>query len=363
MADAAAATETPDVLIAGLGPAGSCAAAALLAQNPNLTVVALERKQVPGAPVQCAEFVPAMLEHEVERLSGVAAQGIDHMCTQVEGQAADVMPNFMGRIIDREAFDRMLAQRAAGLGADCRYGVHISSVEPNGEVVCGDGARFRPRVLIGADGPRSRAGRAIGSINEDLVETRQITVPLLRPHEATDIFLRADIVGGYGWLFPKGGKANLGLGVVPEKKKYLKPLLDDLHKRLMAEGRVGPEVLGHTGGAIPVGGRLPSVGTLAEVPVLLAGDAAGLTNPVTGAGIAAAVQSGGLAGRAAAAWLAGDKEALEDYEDDLGDLFDSSLDRAVARRRELLALYAEGNQPGPAALRRGWIAYDQYWAA
>jgi geranylgeranyl reductase family protein len=363
MAEALPPAETPDVLIAGLGPAGSCAAAALLTANPDLKVIALERKQVPGAPVQCAEFVPAMLEHEVERLSGVAAQSIDHMCTQVEGEAADVMPNFMGRIIDREAFDRMLAVRAAELGADCCYGLPISAVGESGEVVCSDGARFRPRVLIGADGPRSRVGSAIGSINRQLVETRQITVPLLRPHEATDIFLRADIVGGYGWLFPKGDKANLGLGVVPEKKKYLKALLDDLHKRLIAEGRVGPEVQGHTGGAIPVGGRLSSVGVLADVPVLLAGDAAGLTNPVTGAGIAAAVQSGGLAGRAAAAWLAGDGDALEDYEDDLSDLFDSSLDRAVARRKELLALYTEGNQPGPAALRRGWIAYDDYWAA
>ena len=37
--------------------------------------------------------------------------------------------------------------------------------------------------------------------------------------------------------------------------------------------------------------------------MLLAGDAAGLTNPVTGAGIASAVQSGALAGRAAADFI------------------------------------------------------------
>ena len=55
-----------------------------------------------------------------------------------------------------------------------------------------------------------------------------------------------------------------------------------------------------TGGAIPVGGMLKPWGRLGAALVLLAGDAAGLANPVTGAGIAAAVQSGRLAGEAAA---------------------------------------------------------------
>ena len=50
---------------------------------------------------------------------------------------------------------------------------------------------MRARVLIGADGPRSVVGRAIGSVNRRLVETRQVTVPLLAAHDATDIFLSA----------------------------------------------------------------------------------------------------------------------------------------------------------------------------
>ena len=67
--------------------------------------------------------------------------------------------------------------------------------------------------------------------------------------------------------------------------------------------------------------------------MLLAGDAAGLTNPVTGAGIASAVQSGALAGRAAADLLGGRAGALDDYEEELGDIFDAALGRALRRRR------------------------------
>ena len=99
------------------------------------------------------------------------------------------------------------------------------------------------------------------------------------------------------------------------------------------------------------------------MPALLAGDAAGLTNPVTGAGIAAAVQSGTLAGRAAASWLSGDAAALDDYEDELADLFDAALARALHRRAALLACATPARRPDAAALRAGWIGYPQYWAA
>lgn len=354
------ASETADVVVVGLGPAGARAAEA--AARAGLRVVALERRSEAGCPVQCAEFVPALLQQEVAGLGRVTAQPVARMLTFVEDAAADETPQFPGCMIDRAAFDGQLALAAARAGADCRYGTAIMAIEPDGRVHLSSGSTLRPRLIIGADGPRSRIGAAIGSVNRELVETRQISVPLLERHDATDIFLRAAYVGGYGWLFPKGGLANLGLGVAPSARSRLKPLLAELHSELCDEGRVGAEIRGVTGGAIPVGGRLRSVGRLGQAPVLLAGDAAGLTNPVTGAGIAAAVQSGTLAGHAAVDWFAGRADALEDYEEELRDSFDAALARALARRRALLEASADGSAPGPAALRASWIAYPQYWA-
>ena len=179
------------------------------------------------------------------------------------------------------------------------------------------------------------------------------------PHDATEVFLRAEFEGGYGWLFPRGERANLGLGVSPAAHRRLEPLLERLHADLAAPGRVGHTALSVSGGAIPVGGRVRPYGGLGRTAVLLAGDSAGLANPVTGAGIAAAVQSGALAGTAAAAWLGGDRGALADYDDELDALVRASLGRALARRAELAAL----RKPPAAALRRGWIAYPEYWAA
>jgi geranylgeranyl reductase family protein len=354
------ASETADVVVVGLGPAGARAAEA--AARAGLRVVALERRGRAGSPVQCAEFVPALLQQEVQGLGRVTAQPVARMLTFVEDAAADETPQFPGCMIDRAAFDGQLALAAARAGADCRYGTAVLAIEPEGTLRLSRGNPLRPRLIIGADGPRSRVGAAIGEVNRELVETRQITVPLLAPHDATDIFLRADYVGGYGWLFPKGGLANLGLGLEPRARSRLKPLLAALHRELCGRGRVGTEIRGVTGGAIPVGGRVRSLGRLGQLPVLLAGDAAGLTNPVTGAGIAAAVQSGTLAGRAAVGWTAGRAAALDDYEEELHDTFDAALARALARRRSLLEASAEGAAPGPAALRASWIAYPQYWA-
>ena len=57
------------------------------------------------------------------------------------------------------------------------------------------------------------------------------------------------------------------------------------------------------------------------------------------------------------------RHALDDYSGELAALFAGALGRAVRRRREILASYETGVGPTPAAPRRGWIAYPQFWAA
>lgn len=349
-----------DVLVLGLGPAGACAATQ--AARQGCSVIGVDRKQVAGQPVQCAEFVPAMIGMDVADLQLSVRQRIASMTTFVEQDDPDIKENFPGYMLDRAAFDAHLVGQALASGAQCSLGVSARRITAEGVVILSDGRSIMPRVIIGADGPRSLAGRAIGQVNTALVETRQITVPLHHAHEATDIFLSADIPGGYGWLFPKSDVANLGAGVDPAYKHQLKSIIQRLHQTLMARDLVGASILGMTGGLIPVGGLLQPWGRIADTLVLLAGDAAGLTNPVTGAGISAAVHSGRLAGLAAAATTSGDLSAPQDYAegyaDELNDIFGPALARARQRRLALAA-----RRPSEEDLRQSWIAYPQYWAA
>lgn len=355
------AIERADIVILGLGPAGASAAAE--AARHGCRVIAVDRKREPGRPVQCAEFVPSLIGIEVDEIAAAVRQHIRAMATFVEDDPPDIKERFPGHMLDRAAFDALLVSRAARSGAECRLGTGVRRITRNGRVEFSDGSAVAAAVIIGADGPRSLVGRAIGQINSSMVETRQITVPLRRTHQATDIFLSADIPGGYGWLFPKGDIANLGAGVDPPHKSRLKTVVARLHQRLCEDGRVGPQVLGLTGGLIPVGGMLKPRGRIDDTQVFLAGDAAGLANPVTGAGIAAAVHSGRLAGQAAAAIIGGDVAAGEEYEEELDSVFRAALERALRRRGELAANYRAGGKPEKTALRRGWIAYPEYWVA
>ncbi len=352
-----------DVLVVGLGPAGAAAAEA--AARAGLRVIAAERNAEPGLPVQCAEFVPMMIGGDVPELAASSVQTIEAMETYVGADPADPTPDFRGHMIDRARFDQALIARAQGAGADCRFGLPLRTVDADGGAILGAGGtpelHIRPRLIIGADGPRSVVARAAGCPNRAMVETRQITVDLLRPHRATDIFLRPEIAGGYAWLFPRGAMANLGLGLVPELKSRLKPLLDALHGELQTAGRLGARIHRTTGGLIPVGGITRLATRIGALPVLLAGDAAGLTNPITGAGISAAVVSGREAGAAAGEILAGRAAAAEDYAEEIADVFGPSITLALRRRAALMAGYHGESRPDAQTLRSGWIAYAEYW--
>lgn len=348
-----------DVLVIGLGPAGGAAAGA--AARRGLSVIAVEKKKQVGLPVQCAEFIPLPLGRYA-RAEGVLVQRIEAMKSFLpSGIVAHT--DFPGLMVDRAAFDQALAKEAEQAGARIHLGSRLCRLE--GERSCAQVAtaegvlEIRYRVLVAADGPHSSVAERLGLPRLQTVNTRQYTVPLKRPYADTDIWLSGAYPGGYAWLFPKGRFANLGLGADPRYAADLKTPLDALHRQLARNGLVGQEICCRTGGAIPVGGLREN---LVAGNVLFAGDAAGLTHPITGAGIAAAVVSGERAGEAAAAFIAeDDPAALADFEEDVRDQYQASISRALARRRWLNRYWGTPQAQTDALHRRGWIAFPEYF--
>ncbi len=359
---ASAAERDVDVLVIGLGPGG--ASAAMTAARAGGQVLGVDRNRAIGEPVQCAEFVPRPMG-SYTRDEGVLRQTIDGMKTVLpSGTVAHSA--FPGLMIDRAAFDRAIAERAAAAGARLETGTRLVALDRASHTATlrdADGASTEVRfgALVAADGPHSPSAKLAGLPALRTVQTRQYTVPLLKPYTDTDIWLSDDFPGGYAWLFPRGDVANLGLGIDKQVDGDLKAPLDALHAQLVAQGLVGEAILGRTGGAIPVDGLRERL--YLDGPLLLVGDAAGLTHPITGAGISAAVVSGERAGEAAMAWLQGDGEALDDFEEDVRDQFEASVQRGVTRRRELDRLWRTPAAHDDAAMRRGWIAFDEYFAA
>ncbi|MES2364525.1 MAG: NAD(P)/FAD-dependent oxidoreductase [Pseudomonadota bacterium] len=350
-----------DVLIIGLGPAGAAAAAA--AAQGGLNVLGVDRRHEIGLPVQCAEFIPLPMG-KYAKTDGVLLQRINGMKSYLpSGAVAET--EFPGLMIDRAAFDQALAHEAMAQGAELTLDSRLTKLDtaqsvariktPSGEV------DIAYKLLIAADGPHSTVAEALGLPEMEVVTTRQYTVPLKRAYVDTDIWLSPDYPGGYAWLFPKGNLANLGLGLDKRFARDMKAPLDELHQQLIAQDLVGAEISYRTGGAIPVGGLREH---LVVGNVLFTGDAAGLTHPITGAGIAAAVISGERAGQAAVALLkCDDSGALEDFEEDVRDQFEVAVNRAAQRRRWLDKFWNTEEAHADPLHRKSWIAFPDYFAA
>lgn len=351
-------THAVDVLIVGAGPGGGAAAA--VAAEQGLSVLVVDRKKEIGVPVQCAEFIPLPLGGHA-RSEQVLLQRIAGMKSVLPSGEIE-HTDFPGLMVDRARFDQALAERARSAGAEiwhpCRLdalsGVRASVIKEHEPV----DVQFK--LLIAADGPHSTVAELLSLPALKTVNTRQYTVDLYRDYDDTDIWLSADYPGGYAWLFPKKRYANLGLGADKRYLSDLKAPLESLHQQLIAQGLVGPAIHARTGGAIPVGGMRES---LHHGRVLFVGDAAGLTHPITGGGIAAAVVSGQRAGQAAADWLRGDQTALAEYDEDMKDQFKGTLDRAVQRRAWLEQVWQTDAANDDGTHRRGWIAFPEYFAA
>ncbi|MEP5008559.1 MAG: geranylgeranyl reductase, partial [Roseobacter sp.] len=120
---------------------------------------------------------------------------------------------------------------------------------------------------------------------------------------------------GYGWSFPKRQSTTIGIGGLhaenPDMKARFSAYLSTLG--------IDPEQVKVKGHYLPFGAFRKTPG---RGHILLAGDAAGLVDPITGEGIAFAMKSGQLAAQAACDALKSDQPdmAINRYQSALGDM-------------------------------------------
>jgi len=347
-----------DILVVGAGPAGSSAARA--AAGRGLEVLVVERRDTIGVPVQCAEFIPAPLLGEIGPARDFVVQSVTGMETILPDGGVKGMRS-PGLMIRRDLFDQSLARAAEAAGATLLASTRVLRME-EGEVVvkskreAGE-ERVKAKVIIGADGPCSTVGRWIGSENRNLIPAVQWRVPLTSPMEHTEVYFHEDFYGGYGWLFPVGREANVGLGRKRRngRDERIGKVLERFVSRLAEEGKVEPRPIRTTAGWIPA----EPARKVTKGNVLLVGDAAGQTHPITGAGVSQAVIGGRMAGKwAACAVATGDLSLLDAYEQEWRELFGDAQGRAHRRRKAL----EENWDCLETAVRASWVAFREYYA-
>ena len=304
-----------DVLVVGAGPAGSIAAGEAKRAAPELDVVLLERDRVVGLPVRCAEGVGDAGLREFVDPDG--APWVARRITRIIFVAPDdtEVPVAEGRtvawILDRTRFDACLAAGAAAAGVEVRVATEAAGMErdPDGRWrvrVRGPGGNeetLRARLVIGTDGVEAMVGRWAGLDTRvparDMESCAQYVLQNVQ-FDPDAVYLQfGDRIapGGYAWLFPKGvGIANVGLGIVALRAdgRNAREYLD----AWIARRYPGSATVGSTVGGVIVN---PTIKQTYGDGVLIAGDAAHMVNPLSGAGIVNAMKGGRLAGRAAAA--------------------------------------------------------------
>ena len=294
-------TDHFDVVVVGAGPAGSLAARA--AAEGGATTLLLDHRPELGHPVQCGEFVPAA--RELVDLFGCAelvARAYDvpgETVLRETRQMACISPYghvfrfpLAGCTVSRRAFDKALAVRAEGAGAELRFPVGVTGVRDD-RVDTTRGASITAKVVVGADGPISTVGRSVGfAPSREMF--RMITATVDGPiDDEIDVFFGRVAPGGYAWRFPRAHDANVGLGVARlPPGRSLGGLLD----RFLARAGLGA-ARARTAWWVPLG---PPPESLVRGRALFAGDAANLVMATNGGGIPTAMLSGWLAGEAAA---------------------------------------------------------------
>jgi digeranylgeranylglycerophospholipid reductase len=351
-------SEPYDIVVIGAGPAGSSAARA--AAQRGTRVLLIDRRQRLGIPVQCAEFVPQWISRHVSFSSTCVMQRVEKMVTHLPDRIIYQMKS-PGYMLDRSLFDKELAASAILSGARISIGTRAVDLSHKGLVVeRGSKVETIPsKVFIGADGASSTVARFFGKPPLKTITALQVEVVISEPQNHVDVYFHKDYEGGYGWFFPKGKTANVGVGVITSKTSRLPDLLGNFLDFLKESKTLqGVQIVSKTGGLIPCEFYEQNL----FKNVLLVGDAAGHAHPITGAGILNAVIAGELAGRVAAEAIAKeDLGWLNNYDREWQETVGKSLSYGTLKRR---FLEEHWDQPGvdfKELVRKTWVGFKEYY--
>ena len=310
-------TELVDVVVVGAGPAGT--AAAITARARGLSVVCLDKAHFPRDKT-CGDGLTANALRLLEKL-GIAAADLNAMEPAFVRETVLVSPS--GRrvrlplptdgahaaVVSRRLLDAALVENASGRGVDIRQGVAIEDLKQDADTVqltLADGAVLDASYVIAADGHWSTVRRAVEpDAPRDLGEwhaVRQYFDGVA--DERLWVLFERDLLPGYAWVFPlPDGRANVGFGVLRSdgrSGRELKDLWPALLGRPAVRDILGPAARpSEPVHAWPIPTRYEPA-RLLNGRVLFAGDAAGVVDPMTGEGIAQAIETGMLAAEAIA---------------------------------------------------------------
>ena len=292
-----------DVVIIGGGPGGSTTAR-YAAQN-GADVLVIDGRDPIGTPLQCGELVPS--NDEMRRLCPDVPdmddlfQTPDYAISRYSTEMHVVPPSgrplkypFEGLVLNRVAHDEALVELAKNAGAKYLVDHYVKSVEEN-IVHLRNGDSIIAKIIVGAGGHND-------PIRRDYWDEKSLKIPvkfvLMEGDfgDAVELHFGSSAPGGYAWMFPKNGFANIGLGIQRNfsRGKTMNEYADDFISKYDGD------ITFRGAGSLPMSGTIK---TFVKGNYMLVGDSAGMVLPSNGAGITIAMVGGRIAGEVIAEHL------------------------------------------------------------
>ncbi|ACD90203.1 MAG: geranylgeranyl reductase family protein [Chlorobium limicola] len=288
-------------LVVGAGPSGS-SAAYTFAKN-GMDVCVIDKAIFPRDKL-CGGLLTRRTKQCFLDVFGTGWEDI-HECWSNgalffhKGQMINAIENY-GELFfcNRRTFDHALLEKVMAKGADVVLGDRVEGVDTTLKMCrLRSGREIRYRYLIGADGVNSVVARAVTSKGFD-----RNRYAFAVQAETPDVICRqndmilpeiyfGEVDWGYGWVFPKKNSYSVGIGALCQKNGDVAGKFREFYLARNSQ----PCSVTLKGHYIPFGNF--SRNAVAK-DIVIVGDAAGLVDPITGEGIAYAIESGQYAAQA-----------------------------------------------------------------
>ena len=285
-----------DVIISGAGPAGTIAAYHL--QKSGISTLIIEKSSFPRYKV-CG----AGLTHKILSILPFDISPVIHTTVHSFRFSSGLSDVFIRRTdlpliycTMRDELDAYLLQKAVEAGARVMTSEKVTGIVQDSckVTVTTVNGTYSSLFLVGADGASSRVARTFG-LDRDIewgmaweAEVKT-SAEILQKYSDTVFLDWGTFPGGYAWIFPKKDHLSIGIGGPAHMAKRMPGYYREF---IASTGIPVLETLSNRSHPLPVRTRK---GLFHSGRVVVAGDAAGLTDALTGEGIFWAVKSGMMA--------------------------------------------------------------------